>query len=314
MIIFGPVPSRRLGYSLGVNNIPPKICTFSCIYCQIGRTKKMQLDREEFYCPERIFQYTARKVKDVQKKNEKIDYITFVADGEPTLDANLGKEIDLIKKLGIKVAVISNSSLIWQDDVKKDLEKADLVSLKIDSLDEKLWRKIERPHRRLELSTILAGIEEFSSRYSGKLITETMLVKGFNDHRSNIEEIADFLSKIKPAIAYLSVPTRPPAEKGVEMPDESAINLAYQVLKEKLDLVECLTGYEGNEFFASGNVEEDVLSITSVHPMREDALKTFLEKTSANWETVEEMIQKNLLVELEFGSHKFYLRKLQKSR
>ncbi|RKZ00434.1 MAG: radical SAM protein, partial [Candidatus Hydrothermota bacterium] len=117
MIAFGPVPSRRLGRSLGVNNIPVKICTYSCVYCQIGRTLKIQVDREEFYSPDEVFGEVKEKVEDIRKKGEALDYITFVPDGEPTLDLNLGKEILLVKSLGFKVAVITNSSLIDREDV-----------------------------------------------------------------------------------------------------------------------------------------------------------------------------------------------------
>ena len=111
-IAFGPVPSRRLGQSLGINNIPPKICTYSCIYCQLGRSLKMQIEREEFYHPEEIFKEVENKIREAMGRGEPIDYLTFVPDGEPTLDRNLGKEIEFLKQVGIKIAVITNSSLI----------------------------------------------------------------------------------------------------------------------------------------------------------------------------------------------------------
>jgi len=108
LLTFGPVPSRRLGQSLGINNIPPKICSYSCVYCQVGRTLHMQAERKAFYKPEEILKAVERKVKDAKNKGEGIDYLTFVPDGEPTLDINLGKEIELLKQLGIKIAVITN--------------------------------------------------------------------------------------------------------------------------------------------------------------------------------------------------------------
>jgi len=112
MIAFGPVPSRRLGRSLGINNIPPKICTYSCIYCQLGRTIKMQVEREGFYEPEQILDSVRDKVERARESEESIDYLTFVPDGEPTLDVNLGCEIELLEPLGLKTAVITNGSLI----------------------------------------------------------------------------------------------------------------------------------------------------------------------------------------------------------
>jgi wyosine [tRNA(Phe)-imidazoG37] synthetase (radical SAM superfamily) len=134
MITFGPVPSRRLGRSLGINNIPPKICTYSCIYCQLGKTLKMKIEPQVFYSPTEIFREVEDKVKKSKEKGELIDYLTFVPDGEPTLDINLGQEIKLIKPLGIKIAVITNSSLIDKKIVRENLMKADLISFKIDSV------------------------------------------------------------------------------------------------------------------------------------------------------------------------------------
>ena len=155
MISFGPVPSRRLGRSLGINNIPPKICTYSCVYCQVGKTARMQVGRDPFYEPEEIYMDVKTRVEKARKKGESVDYLTFVPDGEPTLDVNLGQEIDLLKSLGLKIAVITNGSLIWRKDVKADLAKADWVSFKIDSIREKTWHRINRPLRTLKQKTIL---------------------------------------------------------------------------------------------------------------------------------------------------------------
>ena len=145
MIAFGPVPSRRLGRSLGINNIPPKVCTYSCVYCQVGKTRRMQVERSPFYEPEDIFKSVRKQVKKAIKKGERIDYLTFVSDGEPTLDVNLGYEIDLLKSLGIKIGIITNASLIFREDVRTDLMKADWVSLKFDSTRKTIWRQINRP-------------------------------------------------------------------------------------------------------------------------------------------------------------------------
>ena len=171
MIAFGPVPSRRLGHSMGINNIPPKNCTYSCIYCQLGRTKGMQINRKQFYKVDEIVDNVKELVKRAKEKNEPINYLTFVPDGEPTLDINLGKEIESLRNLGIKIAVISNSSLIWQEDVRNELYKADWVSLKVDAVSEKVWHDIDRPHGLLNLEKILDGITEFSRNFKGELAT-----------------------------------------------------------------------------------------------------------------------------------------------
>ncbi|MEM3678045.1 MAG: radical SAM protein, partial [Candidatus Bathyarchaeia archaeon] len=145
MFVFGPIPSRRLGRSLGVNNVPPKTCSYSCIYCQLGRTIKPVISRRAFYSPDKILEDAVRRVDEAGLRSERIDYITFVPDGEPTLDANIGREISLLKQMGIPIAVLSNASLLWREDVAEDLLEADLVSLKVDASDGPLWRRINRP-------------------------------------------------------------------------------------------------------------------------------------------------------------------------
>jgi len=311
MIAFGPVPSRRLGRSLGINNIPPKICTYSCVYCQVGKTTRLQVDRAQFYDPEEIYMDVRKKVEKAQKRGESVDYLTFVPDGEPTLDANLGQEIELLKPLGLKIAVITNGSLIWREDVRADLAKADWVSIKIDSTDAKNWRRINRPQRTLEPAAMLGGLLEFAERYSGTLVTETMLVKSLNDSAKSFRKIAGFLNHMQPVKAYVAVPTRPPAEKWVRPPDEDVLNEAFQILNEKPFQVEYLIGYEGNAFAFTGDVEKDLLSITAVHPMRQDAVSEFLLRAGADWQIVHKLIAQSQLTEAEYKGRKFYMRDFQ---
>jgi wyosine [tRNA(Phe)-imidazoG37] synthetase (radical SAM superfamily) len=272
----------------------------------------MQLERQVFYKPEEILNAVQDKLEETRKAGEKIDYLTFVPDGEPTLDINLEREIDLLKPLGIPLAVITNTSLIWQKDVRNALMKADWVSLKIDTVEEKVWRKVDRPHRLLKLSSILEGALEFAKTFKGKLMTETMLLANVNDEDPILRGTAEFLSLLQPTTAYLSIPTRPPAEQWAQPPDEHIINRAYQIFKEKVKYVEYLTGYEGNAFAFTGDVEGDILSITAVHPMRNDAVEEFLKRAGVNWEVVHRMIEKDLLIETEYGRNKFYLRRFVK--
>jgi wyosine [tRNA(Phe)-imidazoG37] synthetase (radical SAM superfamily) len=312
MIAFGPVPSRRLGQSLGINNIPPKVCTYSCVYCQLGRTIKMQAERRAFYKPEKILKVVEDKVEAANAAGERIDYLTFVPDGEPTLDVNLGREIELLRPLGIRIAVITNASLIWNGHVRQALMKADWVSLKVDSVAEETWRQVDRPHGRLQLTAILDGALEFAQAFEGELVTEAMLIEGINDGAEQIKGVADFLARLKPVTAYLAVPTRPPAEKWVQAPKEEVINRAYQIFGERLDRVEYLVGYEGNAFAFTGNFEEDLLSITAVHPMREDAVTDFLTRAMTDWSVVDGLIARGKLVETEYQGQRFYMRKLHK--
>ena len=307
-LVYGPVPSRRLGRSLGVNNIPPKVCSYSCVYCQLGRTEKTQVKRQIFYEPEGLANSVYGKVRQLREKNEPIDYIAFVPDGEPTLDANLGKEIDLLKKTGIKTAVITNSSIIQREDVREDLRKADWVCLKVDAVTADVWKRINRPYATLNINNILEGILGFAGTFKGELTTETMLIRNINDDISEINKIAGFLEELKPAKAYLSVPTRPTAEQ-VKPASERSINAAFQTFSKKLKRVECITGYEGNAFSSTGNAREDLLSITAVHPMREDAVQELLNRSGKGRDTVQRLVSEGSLVEVKYHGKKFYARR-----
>jgi wyosine [tRNA(Phe)-imidazoG37] synthetase (radical SAM superfamily) len=311
MLAFGPIPSRRLGRSLGINNIPAKNCSYSCIYCQVGHTSQKNFERRTFYKPEEIVNNVNKLINKVKEIGETIDYLTFVPDGEPTLDINLGDEIDLLKHLGIKIAVITNSSLIWIPEVQKDLAKADLVSLKVDSTKESTWHSINRPNEKLQLTSILEGTVNFTKKYKGNLITETMLIKNVNDSEDSIKETRNFISKLKPSAAYLSIPTRPPSEEWVKPPNEEIINRTYQIFSEKIAHVECLIGYEGNAFTFTGNVEEDLLSIMAVHPMRKEAIHNFIRKANVNWSVIEKLLRQNKLINLSYQGNEFYMRKLE---
>lgn len=310
MIAFGPVPSRRLGRSLGINNIPPKNCTYSCIYCQVGRALRTGIDRQSFYEPEAIL---AEVRGHLEKVHGPVDYLTFVPDGEPTLDKQLGRTICLLHKLGLPIAVISNASLVWRSDVQEDLTGADWVSLKIDTVDSQTWHRINRPNRHLALPSILAGIREFARIFKGRFVTETMLAEGVNDADETLEHLAHFLGSLKPAAAYLSIPTRPPAERSVRGPDEAKVNHAYQILSRRLARVECLTGYEGNAFASSGNLTEDVLNITAVHPLREEAVRSLVDRDHASWAEVEDMVACEQLAEVQYAGDTFYMRKWRRT-
>ena len=271
----------------------------------------MQVKRRTFYEPEEVLRDVHDKVEKARGAGERIDYLTFVSDGEPTLDINLGREIELLRPLGIKIAVITNGSLIGREDVREDLLGADWVSLKMDATRRDIWRKIDRPHGTLRLASILDGALEFASEFKGELMTETMLVEGINDDDDHIREVAIFLARLRPATAYLAIPTRPPAEEWVQPPGEEVINRAYQIFSKSVDRAEYLIGYEGNAFAFTGNVEEDLLSITSVHPMREDAVSEFLARAGADWSVIHRLIAQERLIEMEYEGRKFYMRKLR---
>ncbi|MCF7890964.1 radical SAM protein [Candidatus Bipolaricaulota bacterium] len=310
MKIYGPVPSRRLGRSLGINNIPAKRCTYSCIYCQLGRTINVQVERETFFVTEKLVTEAKEKARETQEAGEKIDYLSFVPDGEPTLDKELGLKIEHLQPLEIDLAVISNGSLLWQDKVRSDLSKADWVSVKVDAASKKVWRKVNRPHKSLNLKRIKEGIRNFSKSFAGTLATETMLIENINDGAQEAERIANFIQELHADISYLAIPTRPPAEDWANPTTESRLARNYDIFNNRLEKVEYLIGYEGNEFSSTGNVKDDLLSITAVHPMREEGVQELLQKAGSKWNIVEELLEEEELKEVNYGGNNFYLRKL----
>ncbi|MBN1408702.1 MAG: radical SAM protein [Calditrichaceae bacterium] len=307
--VFGPVPSRRLGRSLGINNIPPKYCSYACVYCQIGRTIKLRISRDAYYQTNSIVKIIDRKLEDLKIQNETVDYLAFVPDGEPTLDINLGMHINSLKRFNVPVAVISNASLINIPCVQEDLMVADWVSVKIDSVNEAVWKRINRPHGSLNLQKILEGMIIFREKFKGRLVSETMLIKDLNDSETDAVEMGNFLKSLNPDIAYLSIPTRPPAERNIQPAEPDTVNKFWQIISSQVRSIELLTGYEGNAFSSTGDLRKDMLSITSVHPMREDAVERMLSDYNENYQFIEQMIKNNELIKSDYKNHTFYLRK-----
>ena len=217
----------------------------------------------------------------------------------------------MLKDFQVKAAVISNASLIWQEDVKKDLAKADWVSLKIDALREDIWHRINKPRRTLELIEILNAIMEFAKAYKGTLVTETMLVEGYNDGFSEIEMLGGYLARLKPECAYLLVPTRPPAESHVRRVSGTRLAEIYSRIKELAQIkVECITGDEGDVFFIAEEVLESLLGILSVHPLREEVLLNILEERNISRQILCDLLEDKKIEGYEYEGEKFYRKKL----
>ena len=304
-VVFGPVPSRRLGQSLGINNVPAKTCTYSCVYCQLGATPQ-KLRRQQFYAPGDI----AAAAKEAVMAHPDVDYITFVPDGEPTLDRHIGKTIRLLRPLGVPVAVITNGSLLWQKNVRTALKQADWVSIKIDAISESIWQHINRPHGKLELGTIQQGWTAFAKEYDGTLTTETMLVNGVNDNEDELPNIAACIASLKPTIAYIAVPTRPPALSWVLPPKAKTRAMAYTVFSTQGLPVEELLGYSPEDFASGDDMAARILAILAVHPMREQELRQLLTDSNTGWHIVEELENSGDIRAVSYQGQRFYVRML----
>jgi len=309
MITFGPVSSRRLGKSLGINNIfHPKKCSYNCIYCQLGETTRMHAEPETYYEPEVVFNEVKSHLTRLKSSNLP-DYLTFIANGEPTLDINLGKTIQLLKKLEIPIAIISNGSLFFDKSVRKDVQLADWVSVKVDSPDSSTWHLLNRPISGLCFDLYIEGIILFAIEYNGLLYTETMLLDGVNDSFEKVTNLTGIIEKINPHKAYLSIPERPPAIKSVKVPDINKLNEVWQIFTGKQIKTEMLIGFEGTDTGYTGNIYEDILSITAVHPLREDALRILLYHDNADFSVVDFLIKQKLINVISYQNEKFYLRR-----
>lgn len=305
MIAFGPVPSRRLGRSLGVNNIPPKHCSYSCTYCQVGATSGTEVGRRTFYAPRDVVAEVERKVNACRDRGAAVDYVTFVPDGEPTLDAHLGEELRALGALGLSTAVITNGSLLWREDVRADLSAAAVVCVKVDTVHEPTWHRLNRPCARLDLSEVLDGMAEFARAYAGTLLSETMLVAGMNDDPDAVGEVAEFVARLKPWCAYLAVPTRPPAVSSVTPPHAGAVVRAFELMAERLLRVELLTGEEEGEFGHTGDPTAELLGILAIHPMHEDTARAYLVEAAGAPDLFDALVAEGRIVRVRYRDRTF---------
>jgi wyosine [tRNA(Phe)-imidazoG37] synthetase (radical SAM superfamily) len=275
--VFGPVPSRRLGQSLGIDTIPLKTCNWNCVYCQLGRTRPVIYQRAN-YVP------TAHVLAEVQRALEihkpgQIDWVTFVGSGEPTLDANIGWLIKQVKALTkIPVAVITNGSLLCDPQVRYELADADAVLPTLDAGTSMLYRRINRPHPSVTFQRLVTGLIAFRQKYSGRLWVEVMLVRGLNDTEQALQDIASILRRVEPDEIHISLPTRPPAETWVQPADEEGVIRALAILGEVAHVLHPAAG----SFDLSGynSLADAVISIITRHPMRQEELERALDHTA----------------------------------
>jgi len=205
--LFGPVPSRRLGMSLGVDLVPHKVCTLNCVYCECGATTNLTTNRKEYVSYNEII----NELKDYFAKNEKPDYITFSGAGEPTLNIKIGDVIDFLKSNypDIPIAVLSNGSLLNDLNVRKELLKADLVLPSLDAANNKTFKKIDRPSEDLDINNYINGLTQFSSEFKGEIWLEIMILPKFNDDLENLNLLKEAILKINPEKVQLNTLDRP---------------------------------------------------------------------------------------------------------
>jgi wyosine [tRNA(Phe)-imidazoG37] synthetase (radical SAM superfamily) len=277
--VFGPVPSRRLGQSLGIDTIPLKTCNWNCVYCQLGRTRPLTNIRKVYFPPDDIL----KEVEEALKSHEpgEIDWVTFVGSGEPTLHADIGWLIRQVKEFtDLPVAVITNGALLYLPEVRQDLMAADSVLPSLDAGTDMLYRQINRPHPEITFKRMLKGLMEFRKEFLGKLWIEIMLVQDLNDTEKSLGEIAEVINQIGPDEVHINLPTRPPVETWVQPSDEDGLMRSCAILG---DIAQVVHPAEGT-FDLSGyeNPLDAIIGIITRHPMQQEQIERTLSQWSPN--------------------------------
>jgi wyosine [tRNA(Phe)-imidazoG37] synthetase (radical SAM superfamily) len=232
--IYGPVPSRRLGYSLGVDILPFKTCSLDCIYCQLGTTERKTVRRNNFLDPESILS----QIKNVVASGQRIDYITFSGSGEPALNMSIGKLIEEIKKnTSIPVAILTNSTMLSRKSVRRAFSRADLVIPSLDAATQEIFDRINRPHPSLKIRQIIAGLVEFRRESTGKIWLEVLLVKGVNDSPAHLKKLKKAIAEINPDKIQLNTVVRPPAEKSAHPLSLQELEQIRRIFGKKAEVV-----------------------------------------------------------------------------
>jgi wyosine [tRNA(Phe)-imidazoG37] synthetase (radical SAM superfamily) len=259
--VYGPVASRRLGFSLGVDIIPFKSCTLDCTYCQLGSTGRTTVRRRRWFPPEEIL----AQIKAAIDSGQKIDVITFSGSGEPTLSRDLGRLIRAVKRMTrIPVAVLTNGTLLVRQDVRRELAAADIVVPSLDAVPAALFRRVNRPHLSLDNRRIIDGLARFRREYKGEIRLEIMLVKGLNDSPAHIEALAAAVARIRPDRIELNTVVRPPADALAKPLDAAGLRRIKARLGPRAEVVASFA--PRRQAPATGDIERAVAATVGRRP------------------------------------------------
>ncbi len=261
--LYGPVPSRRLGRSLGIDLVPHKICTYDCVYCQIGKTTKKTLLRKE-YVPE---QEVLEEVKTfLMGGSSSVDYLSLSGSGEPTLHSKIRSIIKGIKKItAIPVAVITNGSLLCEVEVREDLLQADVVLPSLDAVSPEVFMKINRSHKKLSIERIIEGMVEFRKIYKGQIWLEILFCKGVNDTSEELQKMKEVLKRIKPNLIHLNTVVRPPSEKWAVPLSQKEMEQIQTFFSKKASII---SEFDRHPSYAmERDIKEEILKILRRRPL-----------------------------------------------
>jgi len=273
-VTYGPVPSRRLGFSLGVDIIPYKVCSYNCIYCQLGKTTSRTLTRKPYVSPATVI----KGIKAAISENKKIDYITFSGSGEPTLNKDLGEMIQKTKKItSIPVAVLTNGSLLWRKSVRDDLALADLVVPSLDAVSSGIFKRINRPAKGLSIKKVLDGIKKFADDFKGEIRLEIMVVKNINDSKKEIKKINEFIKDLKIDKIELNTVIRPPNDPQAKpLKKEELLKIKRLFDPDlKVELISDFTKHYEQKIFRR-DLEQRIIDLLKRRPCRKEEMAVSL--------------------------------------
>ena len=287
--IFGPVPSRRLGLSLGVDIVPRKHCTLNCVYCEAGKTTDVTLQRQSFYeVSDIIEEFSA----EYEKVRDNLDVVTVTGCGEPGLNSDLGEIIRRIKEISVHpVAILTNSTLLTEADVSEQMLELDIAVPSIDAASQEVFQKIDQPHRNLKIADINQSLIEFTMRFGGKVYLELLLVKGINDTDEELSKIADVVNRCTYNTLQLNTVHRPPAFSGYEGLSEAELLDVFLFMKKKGVKVESISAFSKSIGAAfSKSLPEAVVRLLTMRPCTKGEMgAVFGESTARIDEVLEEL-------------------------
>ncbi|KPK75520.1 MAG: hypothetical protein AMJ89_04330, partial [candidate division Zixibacteria bacterium SM23_73] len=263
--IYGPVPSRRLGISLGVDIVPYKTCSYDCIYCQLGKTTDRTLERKSYVKASSLLD----ELKETINLNSDLDYITFSGSGEPTLNKDIGQMIEKVKKFtSIRVAVLTNGSLLWNDKVRENLSLADLVVPSLDAISEETFQRVNRPMKGLGIEKVLDGINIFCEQFKGKIYLEIMLVKNINDSEEEIRRINQYVKNLRIDKIQLNTVIRPPSDSDAKPLNKDELIKAKALFDPEIK-VELIADFKRETSRAyQKDLEEGIIELLKRRPTR----------------------------------------------
>jgi wyosine [tRNA(Phe)-imidazoG37] synthetase (radical SAM superfamily) len=297
--VFGPVPSRRLGRSLGIDLVPPKTCTYDCVYCQLGRTTQKTMERKSWISIEDVISELKSKLA------TKPDYITLSGSGEPTLNQDCGRLIEEIKKItNIPVAVITNGSLLFKQEVRNALLGADIVMPSLDAGDEEIFKKINRPCGDITFAKMLQGLIDFRREFKGKYWLEVFFVAGLNDSDNDVEKITECIKKIRPDKVHLNTVSRPPAENVKAVSSKRLQEIAKKIYAN----AEVIANFKGENKIGDFEVRSnDIVEMLKRRPCSADDISAGLKISKIETlKHIEELIMSGKIKQIRQNDSIFY--------